>query len=90
MVKVKKMHISFCYILKSLVSLQHENVKKSQKLIIIVNIPGVYSNIFWTTCKIPINFSGKMRIMIILKVTKKTGLQFLSRRCMFGFDFDFN
>ena len=57
-----------CYMLTSLVSLQQGNVKKSKKSMKIVNIEGENFQIFWTAQGILMEFSGKMWLMIILKV----------------------
>ena len=62
-----------CYKLTSLVSLQQVNVKKSGKLMKIANIDREILHNFWTTWGISMKFSGKMRLMIILKVTKSQG-----------------
>ena len=61
---------TICYILTSLVSLEQRNLKKSKKLMKIVNIEGENLHIIWTTWEISMKFSGKIRLMI-LKVTKK-------------------
>ena len=55
----------------SLVSLQHGNVKKSENSMKIVNIEGEKLHIFGTTQGISMKFSGKIFLMIILKITKK-------------------
>ena len=55
----------------SLVSLQHGNVKKSENSMKIVNAEGEKLHIFGTTRGISMKFSGKMFLMIILKITKK-------------------
>ena len=47
--------------------------KKSKKLMKIVNIEGENLHIFWTTWGISIKLSGKMWLMIMLKVTKNKG-----------------
>ena len=39
----------------------------------IVNIDGENLHIFWTTWEISVKFSGKIWLMIILKVTKSQG-----------------
>ena len=39
----------------------------------IANIDREFLNIFWTTWDIPMTFSGKMWLMITLKVTKNQG-----------------
>ena len=68
-----------CYELTSLVSLWQENVKnwknwlKSMK---ISNIEREIIYIFWTTWGISIKFSGKVWLIIILKLTKKQGFTF--------------
>ena len=60
--------------LTSLVSfMQQGNVKNSEKSTKIVNIEGEILHMFWTTWGMSMRFSGKMRLMIILKVTKKHG-----------------
>ena len=60
--------------LTSLISLQKANVRKTEeKSLEIVNIEGENLHIFWTTWRISIKFSEKMRLMIRLKVTKNQG-----------------
>ena len=59
--------------LMSLASLWERNVKKSEKLMKIVNIDGENYHIFWTTWRISMNFSGKMWLTTVLKFTKKQG-----------------
>ena len=59
--------------LTSLVYLQQGNVKKSKKLIKIVNTGEDYLHIFQTTTGIFMKLSRKMCLMIILKVTKNHG-----------------
>ena len=59
--------------LTSLVYLQWRNVKKSKKLLKLVNIDEENLHIFQTTWGISMKFSGKMCLVIILKVTKKKG-----------------
>ena len=49
------------------------NVRKSKKLMKIVNIDGENLHIFITTDVISMKFSGKMYLMIILQVIKKLG-----------------
>ena len=56
--------------LTSLVFLQIENVKKSEKLMKTVNIDGENLQIFWKTSGISIQFLGKVWLMITLEVTK--------------------
>ena len=53
-----------------LVFLQQGNIKKSEKIMKIVNTDRENVHIFWTIWGLSIKFSGKMWIMIILKVTK--------------------
>ena len=53
-----------------LVFLQQGNIKKSEKIMKIVNTDTENVHIFWTIWGLSIKFSGKMWIMIILKVTK--------------------
>ena len=60
-----------CYLPTSLAFLQQGNVKKSKKLVNVVNIEEENLHIFWTSWEIPMKFSGKMWLMIILKVTKE-------------------
>ena len=60
--------------LTSLVYLQQGNVKKSKKLIKIVNTGEDYLHIFQTTTGIFMKLSRKMCLMIILKVTKNHGV----------------
>ena len=50
--------------LTSLVSLQQRNVKKSEKLIKIINRDKENLHIFWTIWKTSMKFSGKMWLMI--------------------------
>ena len=50
-----------------------KNPKNWWKLIKIANIDREILHIFWTTSGISVKFSGKMRLMIILKVIKKQG-----------------
>ena len=59
--------------LTSLVSLQQGNVKKSSKSMKIANIGEENLHIFWTRWGIFMIFSGKMWILITLKVAKKQG-----------------
>ena len=59
--------------LTSLPSLQQGNVKKSKKSMKIVNIEAENLHIFCTTRRISAKFSGKMWLMIILKITKNQG-----------------
>ena len=66
----------------SLVYLQQGNVKKSKKLMKLANIDEENLHIFQTTLGISMKFSGKMCLMIILKV-KKAGLYSLSRKYIF-------
>ena len=64
-------------------------VRKSKKLMKIVNIDGENIHIFITTYLISMKFSGKMYLMIILKVIKKLsltlflGVIFLEKRIPF-------
>ena len=69
-VEVKKNANVICCMLTSLVSLQQENVKKSEKLMKIVNIEEENLHIFWTRWGISMKFPGKMSLTIILKVPK--------------------
>ena len=57
----------------SLGSLLQGNVKKSGKLMKVVNIDGENLYIFRTTSGISKKFSGKVGLTIILKVTKNQG-----------------
>ena len=59
--------------LASLVSLQQGNLKNYEKFMKIVNYDGENPLMFWTTRGISMEFSGKMWLMIILKVTKNQG-----------------
>ena len=59
--------------LTSLVSLQQGNLKNYEKFMKIVNYDGENPLMFWTTRGISMEFSGKMWLMIILKVTKNQG-----------------
>ena len=68
----------------SLVSLYQGNVKKSEQLMKIVNIDGEILYIIWTTWGISMKLSGKMWIMIILKVSKNQGFTLQPRRYTFG------
>ena len=63
-----KIAVIIWYMLTPLVSLQQGNVKKSKKSMKIANIEGQHFHIFWTTQGILMEFSGKMWLMIILKV----------------------
>ena len=58
--------------LTSLVSLQQGNVKKSEKSMKIVNTKGENVHMIWMAREMSMKFSGKMWLMIILKVTQKT------------------
>ena len=62
-----------CYMLTSLVSLQQGDLKSYEKFMKIVNYDGENPHMFWTTRGISMEFSGKMWLMIILKVTKNQG-----------------
>ena len=66
------------------VSLQQGNVKKSEKKMKIVNIEEENLRIFWMTWGISMKFSGKVSLMIILKIRKSRGSPCLSKRCIFG------
>ena len=59
--------------LTSLVSLQEENIKRSEKSVKTINIKGEHLHIFRMTWGISIKFSVKMWLMIIMKVTKNQG-----------------
>ena len=59
--------------LTSLDCLQQGNVKKSKKFMKIVKIDEENLQIFQTTRGISMKFSGKMCLMIILKIKKKSG-----------------
>ena len=50
--------------------------KKSEKLMKVVNIDGQNLHIFQTTWGISMKFSGKMWVVILLKVTKNQGFTF--------------
>ena len=63
--------------LTSLVSLQQGNVKKSKKLMKIANFDEENLHIFWTSWGFFVKFSGKMWLMIVLKVTKNRASRFL-------------
>ena len=67
----KKNAIIICYMLMSLVSLYQRNLKKSEKLMKIVNIDEENLHVFWMIWENSKKFSGKMWLMLILKVTKK-------------------
>ena len=73
MFKVKKNVEVICYVLTLLVSLQQGNVKQFKKLAKIVNIQEENLHILCTSWKISMKSSGKMSLMIILKVTKNQG-----------------
>ena len=45
--------------------------QKPKKLVNVVNIEEENLHIFWTSWEIPLKFSGKTWLMIILKVTKE-------------------
>ena len=47
--------------------------KKSEKSMKIVKFDGENLHIFWTTWGVSMNFSGKLRLMITLKVTNDQG-----------------
>ena len=64
---------AICHMLTSLVSLLSGNVKKSEKLMKIVNIKEENLHIFWTNWGISLKFSGKILLMIILKTKKNEG-----------------
>ena len=66
----------------SIVYLQQGNVKKSKKLIKLVNIEEGNFHISGTTSGISIKFSGRMCLLTILKVTKNRALP-LSRKYSF-------
>ena len=70
--KVKKCWYHLLYV-TSLGSLLQGNVKKSGKLMKVVNIDGENLYIFRTTSGISKKFSGKVGLTIILKVTKNQG-----------------
>ena len=59
--------------LTSSVYLQWRNVKKSKQLMKLANIDKENLHIFQTTWGSSMKFSGKMCLVIILKVTKKQG-----------------
>ena len=73
-----------CHLLTSLVSLEQRNLEKPKRLMKIVNI--VTNNIVWykisvsskTTGGISIKFSGKMWLIVILKVMKTRALSLSS------------
>ena len=54
-----------------------KNPENRWKLVIIVNIDREILHNFWTTWGISVTFSGKMWLLIILKVTKKQGFTLL-------------
>ena len=64
--------------------MQLGNVKKSEKSVKTVNIEGKNLYIFLINWVISMKFSGRMWLMIILKVTKKAGFHPLSRKHIFG------
>ena len=57
----------------SLVSLKQGNDKKSEKLMTLININRENLEIFSTSWGIPMKFSGKTCLVIILKFSKKQG-----------------
>ena len=57
--------------------------KKFKKLMKIVNIDKENVHSLRTTWGLSMKFSGKMCLMIILKVTKMPGLYPLCRKCRF-------
>ena len=57
----------------SLVYLQQGNVKKSKNLMTVVNIDKENLHIFQTARGTSMKFSGKMCLIIMLKVTKNLG-----------------
>ena len=59
-----------CYMQTSLVFLRQGNVKKFEKLMKIVNIEEKNLQIYWTSSGISMKFSGKLSLVIILKITK--------------------
>ena len=61
--------------LTSLVYMQQRGVKKPGNFIKIVNIDEENLHISWTTRGMSKKFSGKMYLMVILKVTKNTVLE---------------
>ena len=67
--EIKKTVDIICNILTSLVSLSQGYVKKSQKLMKIVNIDGEYLQMFWTNWGYSMKILGNMWL-IILKLTK--------------------
>ena len=71
---MKKNADIICYMLTSLISLQQGNLKKSEKSVKIVK----YSYLLNNLRRISMKFSEKMWLIIILKVTKKTGFITLS------------
>ena len=68
----------------SLVSLKQGNDKKSEKLMKLVNIKRKNLEIFSTSWGIPMKFSGKMWLVIILKFSKKQGLTLSLEDTFFG------
>ena len=67
----------------SLVYLQKGNVKKSKKLMKLAKIDEENLHIFQTTWGTLLKFSGKMCIIILLKVTKKQGFRKYCRKYSF-------
>ena len=57
----------------SLASLWQGNDKNFKKSMKIANVDREILRIFWTTWGIPMKFSGKMWLMITLKLTKNQG-----------------
>ena len=68
--------------LTSLVSLQQRNVKKSKKLMNMVNIEEENIHIFLTNWGISITFLGKMWLVIIFEVTKNRVNLSLQNTCL--------
>ena len=60
-------------LISSVICWRQGNVKKSEKLMKIINIDGGNLHMFWTTWGISMKFSGNMRLMIMLKVTENQG-----------------
>ena len=68
-----RMLASYAYVISFFVTTKCK--KKSGKLMKIVDIDGENLHIFWTTWGISMKLSGKMWLMMILKVTKTTGFK---------------
>ena len=76
MLKVKKCwhHLLWADVIRFFATKKGQrNVKKCEILIKIADIDREILNHFWKTWEISMEFSGKMCLMVILKVTKNHG-----------------